>query len=210
MIRILIADDHDVVREGLKLIASETTDILVADEASSGQEALDKALKNDYDVIVLDITLSDRSGLDVLKELISMKPDAHVLVLSMHPEEQYALRVLRAGASGYLSKRTAGDELAKAIRVVASGRKFLTSAVSEKLASVLETDARKESHGLLSDREYQIMCLLASGKTMREIAEELILSINTVKTYRARILEKMGLRNNAELVRYAIEHHLLD
>lgn len=210
MIRILIADDHDVVREGLKLIASETTDILVADEASSGQEALDKALKNDYDVIVLDITLSDRSGLDVLKELISMKPDAHVLVLSMHPEEQYALRVLRAGASGYLSKRTAGDELAKAIRVVASGRKFLTSAVSEKLASVLESTIKKEPHELLSDREYQVMCLQASGKTMRDIAEELILSINTVKTYRARILEKMGLRNNAELVRYAIEHHLLD
>jgi len=210
MIRILIADDHAIVRAGLKQIVAETSDMVVADEASSGHEALNKAWKNDYDVVVLDITMPGINGLDVLKQLKSQRPELPVLVLSIHPEEQYAVRVLRAGASGYLTKESASDELIMAIRKVSLGRKYVTSSLAEKLAFDLETDIEKPLHETLSDREYQVMCIIASGKTANEVAEELFLSIKTVSTYRSRILEKMKMKSNAELTYYAIKHRLVE
>ncbi len=210
MIRILIADDHAIVRAGLKQIVAETSDMVVADEASSGHEALNKAWKNDYDVVVLDITMPGINGLDVLKQLKSQRPELPVLVLSIHPEEQYAVRVLRAGASGYLTKESASDELIMAIRKVSLGRKYVTSSLAEKLAFDLETDIEKPLHETLSDREYQVMCIIASGKTANEVAEELFLSIKTVSTYRSSILEKMKMKSNAELTYYAIKHRLVE
>lgn len=210
MIRILIADDHAIVRAGLKQIVAETSDMIVADEASSGHEALNKVWKNDYDVVVLDITMPGINGLDVLKQLKSQMPELPVLVLSIHPEEQYAVRVLRAGASGYLTKESASDELIMAIRKVSLGRKYVTASLAEKLAFDLETDVEKPLHETLSDREYQVMCMIASGKTVNEIAEELFLSVKTVSTYRSRILEKMKMKSNAELTYYAIKHRLVE
>ena len=210
MIRILIADDHAIVRAGLKQIVAETSDMVVADEASSGHEALNKAWKNDYDVVVLDITMPGINGLDVLKQLKSQRPELPVLVLSIHPEEQYAVRVLRAGASGYLTKESASDELIMAIRKVSLGRKYVTSSLAEKLAFDLETDIEKPLHETLSDREYQVMCMIASGKTANEVAEKLFLSIKTISTYRSRILEKMKMKSNAELTYYAIKHRLVE
>ena len=210
MIKILVADDHAVVRQGLKQIVADTNDIVVAGEASNGHEALDKILKNDYDVVVLDITMPGRSGLDILTELKSHKVDTPVLVLSMHPESQYAVRVLKAGAAGYLTKESASEELVAAIRKVSLGHKYVSSSLAEKLAFNLETGAEKPLHQVLSDREYRVMCMLASGKTIREIADELMLSRKTVSTYRARVLQKMQIKNNSELIRYALEHGLLN
>jgi two-component system invasion response regulator UvrY len=209
MIKILIADDHTIVREGLKQIVAETSDMAVADEASNGHEVLTKALKNDYDVIVLDITMPGIQGLDVLKRIKDQRPRLPVLVLSMHPEEQYALRVIKAGAAGYLTKESASDELIKAIRKVSLGRKYITSSLAEKLAADLERDAEKAPHESLSDREYQVMCMIAEGKTVKHIADELYLSVKTISTYRSRILEKMGMKTNAELTRYALQNRLI-
>jgi len=209
MIKILIADDHTVVREGLKQIVAETSDMVVSDEASNGHEVLNKALSSDYDVIVLDITMPGIHGLDVLKQIKSQKPALPVLVLSMHPEEQYAVRVIKAGAAGYLTKESASDELITAIRKVSSGRKYITSSLAEKIASGLETDAEKLPHEFLSDREYQVMCMIAEGKTVKEIADELYLSVKTISTYRSRILEKTGMKTNAELTRYALQNSLI-
>jgi len=210
MIRILIADDHTIVREGLKQIVSETPDMMVADEAITGHEVLDKALKNDYDVVVLDITMPGISGLDVLKQMKKQKPKLSILVLTMHPEEQYAVRALKSGASGYLTKESASEELIYAIRQISSGRKYITSSLAEKLAFGIEKDAEKPLHETLSDREYHVFCMIASGKTVKEISESLFLSAKTVSTYRARILEKMNMKNNAELTRYAIKHGLVE
>jgi two-component system invasion response regulator UvrY len=209
MIKILIADDHTIVREGLKQIVAETADMMVADEASSGHEVLDKVWNNEYDVVVLDISMPGRDGVDILKQLKSKKPHLPVLVLSMHPEEQYAVRVLKAGAAGYLTKESAPDELITAIRRVSRGRKYVSSFLAEKLAFDLERDTQKPLHETLSDREYQVMCMIASGKRAKEIAEELYLSVKTVSTYRSRILEKMKMKNNAELTHYAIKHRLV-
>jgi two-component system invasion response regulator UvrY len=209
-IKILIADDHTIVREGLKQILMDTSDMVVAAEAVNGQEVLDKVWKDDFDVIVLDIAMPGRSGLDILKELKSLKPKLPVLVLSMYPEDQYALRVLRAGADGYLTKESAPNDLITAIRKVYSGKKYISHFLAEKLAFGLETDAARPPHELLSDREYQVMCRISSGKTVKEIADELSLSVKTISTYRARILEKMGMKNNAELTHYAIQNHLVD
>ena len=202
MIKILIASEHTVVREGLKQIVAGSGDMVVAGEASSGQEVLDKVLKNYYDVVLLDISPPDRSALDALKELKSQRPNLPVLILSMHPEEQYAVRAFRAGASGYLTIGCAPDELITALRKVLRGGKYISSSLAERLAFNLERGLEKLPHELLSDREYQVMCLIASGKTVSEIADELWLSVKTISTYRSRILEKMNLRNNAELVRY--------
>lgn len=208
--KILIADDHVIVREGLKQIVAETSDMVVADEAGSGHEVLNKVLKNDYDVVVLDITMPGMNGVDILNHLKNQRPELPVLILSMHPEEQYAVRVLRAGASGYLTKESAPDELIAAIRKVSAGKKYVSSSLAEKLAFELETDTEKPLHETLSDREYQVMCMIASGKTVKEIAEELFLSVKTISTYRARILEKMKMKNNAELTYYAIKHGLVE
>jgi len=210
MIRILIADDHMIIREGMRQIVSETSDIVIADEARTGHEALDKALTNDYDVVVLDITMPGLNGLDVMKQIKIQKPKLPILVLSVHPEEQYALRVLKAGASGYLTKESASDELIAAIRKVSSGKKYITPSLAEKLAVALETDIEKPRHESLSDREYHVLCMIASGKKIAEIAENLFLSENTVRTYRSRILEKLNMKSNNEMTAYAIRHKLID
>lgn len=210
MIKILIADDHPVVRKGLRDIIQATSDMTVSGEASKGQEVLENVRKIDFDVVVLDIAMPGRSGLDILKELKSGKPELPVLILSIHPEEQYAVRVLRAGASGYLTKDSAPDELITAIRKVSKGKKYISTSLAEKLAYDLEIGAEKPLHETLSDREYDVMCRIASGKTVKEIAEKLYLSVKTISTYRARTLEKMKMRSSAELTHYAIKLGLVE
>lgn len=210
MIKILIADDHTIVRKGLKQIVMETSDMVIAGEAKNGHEVLNMVFKNNYDVVVLDITMPGINGLDVLKQLKSQRPELPVLVLTMHPEEQYAVRVLRAGASGYLTKESASDELITAIRKVSVGRKYVSPSLAEKLVFELEVDTVKPLHEILSDREYQVMCMIAGGKQIKQIAEELYLSKKTISTYRSRILEKMKMKNNAEITRYAIKNKLVD
>lgn len=210
MIRILVADDHPVVRQGLKQIVAGTTDIFVVDEAATGQEVLDKVRSNYFDVVLLDITMPGASGLDILKQLRSERPELAILILSMHSEEQYAARVLRAGASGYLAKESAPDELVAAVRKISLGGKYVSPSLAEKLASDLAVDTQEPLHQTLSDREYETMRLLASGKTTAEIAEQLSLSPKTISTYRSRILEKMGMRSNTELTLYAVQNGLLD
>ena len=210
MIRILIADDHPVVRKGLKEIIEETTDMRVADEASNGSEVMKKVSSEDLDVVLLDISMPGRSGLDVLKDIKKRRPKLAVLVLSIHPEEQYAVQAFKAGASGYLTKKSAPDELLIALRKVSTGGKYVSSSLAEKLASALETDREKTPHETLSTRENEVMLKIASGKTVTEIAKELYLSPKTISTYRTRILEKMGMKNNVELIRYAIKNQLVD
>jgi DNA-binding NarL/FixJ family response regulator len=210
MIKILVVDDHVLVREGLKKILLDTPDMVVADEASNGQEVTKKIWDNDYDLILLDISLPGRSGLDVLKQLKCTKPEVPILILSVHPEEQYALRSLRAGAAGYLTKQSAPDELIGAIRKVAKGRKYITSSIGEKLAFELEVDSRRLPHEILSDREYQVMCMIGSGKAVKEIAETLSLSVKTISTHRTHILNKMQMKNNAQLTHYAIKNALVE
>ncbi|MEW6418585.1 MAG: response regulator transcription factor [Nitrospirota bacterium] len=210
MIKILVVDDHAVVREGLKQIISETPDMVVAAEASSAQEVLNKVRENNYDVVLLDISMPGRGGLDVLKQLKNEKTGLPVLILSIYPEDQYAMRALKAGASGYLTKESAPDELIAAIRKISQGRKYVSASLAEKLASEMEIGAEKPPHEMLSDREYQVMYMIAKGKTIKEIAGELSLSVKTISTYRSRILEKMRMKNNAELTRYAIKNHLVE
>lgn len=210
MIRILVADDHIVVREGVKQILSNLDDIVVEDEAGSGQETLEKVVQGSFDVILLDISMPGRGGLETLEDILRHKPRLPVLILSMHPEEQYAVRALRSGASGYLTKASAPNELIGAIRKVAQGGKYVTASLAEKLATELDSSAERMSHEMLSNREHQVMLMLASGKSVGEIAEELCLSIKTVSTYRTRIMDKMGMRKNAELTLYAVNNHLLD
>jgi two-component system invasion response regulator UvrY len=209
MIKVLIVDDHSIVREGLKQILSETSDIKVTDEAGNGQEALEKVWKNRYDVVLLDISMPGRSGLDILKQIRSDKPALHVLILSVSPEEQYAIRALKAGASGYLTKESTPNELITAVRKVSEGKKYVSASLAERLASHLEVKAGGSLHESLSDREYEVMCMIASGKPVKEIAEDLLLSVKTISTYRARIMEKMGMKNNAQLTHYAINSKLV-
>jgi two-component system invasion response regulator UvrY len=210
MIKILIADDHAIVRQGLRQIVAETSDMVVADEASTGHEVLDKMRDNEYTMVVLDISMPGGDGLNILKQIRKEKPKIPVLVLSMHPEEQYAVRVLKAGAAGYLTKESAPDELITAIRKVSAGRKYVSSLLAEKLAFDLDSDGEKPLHEILSDREFQVMCMIASGKRVKEIGEELCLSIKTISTYRSRILEKMRMKNSAELTHYALKHGLVE
>jgi DNA-binding NarL/FixJ family response regulator len=210
MIKVLIADDHPIVRQGLRHILSDIPDMAVAGEAVNGQETLDQVRAGGWDVLVLDITMPDHSGLDILKELKLEQPQLPVLVLSIHAEEQLAVRVLKAGASGYLTKENAPAELIKAIRKVVSGGKYISPALAESLAFGLDTAANRPRHETLSDREFQVMQMMASGKTLAEIAEILSLSAKTVSTYRTRLLEKMKLKTNAELIRYAIENGLIE
>ena len=210
MIKILIADDHAIVRKGLKQILSETSDMIVAAEAADGRQCLELVWKKDLDLVLLDISMPGRGGLDILKELKCEKPKLPVLILSMYPEEQYAVRALKAGASGYLTKESAPEELIAAIRKVSQGGKYVSSSLAEKLAVYLETDAEKPVHEMLSDREYQVMLMIASGKTVKQIADELSLSVKTISTYRARTLIKMGMKNNAEITYYAIKKALVE
>mgnify|MGYP001822487062 FL=1 len=210
MIRALIADDHAVVRQGLIQILGNIPEITVAGEAINGQEVLDKVRAEAYDVVILDISMPDRSGLDILKQLKSERPKLPVLVLSMHSEDQYAVRALKAGASGYLTKDSAPDELVKAIRKVVSGGRYVGSCLAERLAFEIGADSSKLPHETLSDREFQVLRLIASGKSVTEIAAELSLSSKTVSTYRVRLLKKMNLKTNAELMHYAMQNHLVD
>ncbi len=210
MLRILIADDHPIVRQGLRQIIAEISDMVVADEASNGWEVLSKARASYYDVVLLDISMPGIHGIDIIRQLKNKRPRLPILILSIHPEEQYAVPALRAGASGYLTKESIPDELVAAIRKVSMGGKYVSSSLAEKLASDLETSDEQPAHKTLSDREYQVMCMVASGKTVTEIAQELSLSVKTISTYRSRILEKMKMKNNVELAYYAIKNRLVD
>lgn len=210
MIKILIADDHAIVREGLKQILSETDDMVVAGEASTGTEALARIRQQDFDVVLLDVSMPDQNGIDTLKHIRREKPSLPVLILSMYPEDQYAVSLLRAGASGYMTKESAPDQLVLAIRKVAQGRRYVSPSLAEILVMEVGGDIEKPLHESLSEREFQIFCKLSSGKSVSEIANELFLSVKTVSTYRARILEKMKMKNNAELTYYSIKNHLIE
>ena len=210
MIEILIADDHAIVRRGLKQILAETQDIVVAGEATNGRETLELVRQRDWDVLVLDITMPGRSGLDILKDIRQFRPDLPVLVLSMHAEEQFATRMLKAGADGYLNKESAPEELVKAIYKVHSGGKYVSPAQAERLVGAVAGGQTTQPHETLSDREFEILCLIASGKTVSQVAAQLSLSVKTVSTYRSRILEKMRMKTNAELTHYAIKNGLVN
>jgi len=209
MIRILIAEDHVIVRAGLKEFIAEQTDMEVTAEASTGAEAIAAVRAHDFDVVLLDIMMPDKNGIDTLKVLHQIKPDISVLILSTHPEEQYAINLLRAGASGYVSKEVASDQLVSAIRTVARGRKYVSPSLAQILANDLAGDAERPLHTGLSQREFQIFCKLAAGTAVSKIANELHLSVKTVSTYRARILEKMMMKSNAEITNYAIKSGLI-
>lgn len=209
MITVLIVDDHDIVREGLKQIVLETGDIIVGGEARSGAEAMERVRDGRWDVIILDLNLPDRPGLDVLTQMHALAPQTPVLILSMHQQVSYAARALKAGALGYVSKDSAREHLVPAIRRLARGERYLTPAFAEGLAFEFMGVAGSTQHERLSDREFQILSLIAAGKPPREIGAELNVSVKTVGTHRARILAKMGLKNNAEIVQYAIAHGLL-
>lgn len=210
MIRVLIADDHAILRRGLAQIISEAGDMCVCAEAESGAQTIKLARQHPLDVVVLDITMPDRNGLDTLKQLKKEKPKLSVLMLSMHPEETYALRAIKAGASGYLNKQSAPALLVTAIRRVAGGRRYISPAVAEALAGTIANGSDHPAHATLSDREYETMRLIASGKTLTGIAAEMHLSVKTVSVYRARLLEKMQLKNNSELIHYALKNHLVN
>ncbi len=207
-LKVLIADDHAVVRRGVSQIVSETSDMEIEGEASTGPEAVKLAQTHEWDAMILDLTMPGRNGLDVLADLTRERPDGPVLVLSMHPEDQVAIRVLRAGAAGYMTKESAPEELVKAIRKVCAGGKYVSPGLAEQLAWRLDTRSDRPLHDSLTDREYQVLRLIASGLTATQIASELTLSVKTISTYRRRVLDKMGLKNNAELTRYAVEHGL--
>jgi len=207
--QILIADDHAIFREGLKQIIAGTPDMVVADEAENGPEVLRKVREREFDAVLLDISMPGRSGLDVLTELRTLKPKLPVLVLSMHPEEQYALRAYRSGAAGYITKGSSPQELVKALETVALGKKYVTLSLAEALIARLDPSGEKLLHNELSNREFQVLCLIANGKPVGKIAEELTLSIKTVSTYRTNILRKMNVKNNAEITRYALENGLI-
>ncbi len=198
------------MRHGLKQILADEFKRSVFGEASNAQEALNRVWKEQWDVVVLDITMPGRSGLEVLREIKKSSPKLPVLVLSMHPENQFAVRVLKRGAAGYMTKESAPAELVGAIKKVLAGGRYVSSALAEKLATYLAADNQKPVQELLSDREFQVLRLIASGKIVSDIARELSLSVKTISTYRSRILEKMGMKNNAELMHYAIQHQLVE
>jgi two-component system, NarL family, invasion response regulator UvrY len=209
IIKILVVDDHSIVREGLKQILADSAEMVVAGEASSGQEAMQKIRAGGFDMVIMDISLPDRNGLEILEQVKVIFPKLPILILSMHAEEQYATRAFKAGASGYLTKESASEQLIAAIHKVAQGGKYVSPSLAEKLVFELVKDSQKPLHEVLSDRELQVLCLFASGKTLTEVSQTLCVSVKTISTHRARILEKMGMRNNAELIRYAIQNKLV-
>jgi len=209
VIRICIADDHEILRQSMEQILLKTPDIRVVDQAGTGEMAIAKALENDYDLLLLGVSMSDWNGIEVLKTLKNMKPGLKVLILSMHGGDLYAVRALKAGASGYLTKDSTIDELVLAIRRIAQGKKYVSSSLAERLAFALGPDTDIPAHERLSDREYQVMVMIATGKNIKAIGHELSLSPKTITTHKKRILEKLNLNNIAELIRYILEHGLM-
>ncbi len=208
-IHVLIVDDHAIVREGLKQIISDCPEMEVSGEADNASQAVQRVRAGGHDVVLLDISLPDRSGIEVLKQIRKEAPSLPVLMLSMYREDQYAIRAMKAGAAGYLNKQGAPDELVTALQTVATGRKYITPALALQLAEQISDDSTRLPHETLSDREYQTLILIASGKTVGEIADELALSVKTISMYRARLLQKMKLRHNADLMHYALRHQLV-
>ncbi len=209
MIKILIADDHSIVRTGLKQILLEGFPSAEIDEVPDAESLVQQIIKNDYDVIISDLSMPGRTGLEALQQIKQIKPKLPVLILSIHPEEQYAIRVLKAGASGYMSKDLAPDQLVGAVKKVLMGKKYITDSIAEKLASVIDKDSNKQGHELLSDREFAVLKLLAAGKSVSEIADSMYLSVTTVSTYRSRIMSKMDMKSNAELTMYCLQQQLI-
>ncbi len=210
MIKLFIADDHPLVRKGLKDILREEVDLEVIGEAENDQELLDGLSRKKPDVLITDLSMPGRGTLSVLSEVRNQFPKLPILVLTMHPEERFAVRALRSGASGYLTKDTKPDEIIKAVRTIAGGKKYITPTLAEKLALELDRDPERPLHQFLSNREFQIMRALASGKKIKDIADDLAISIHTVNTYKARIMEKMNMKSVTELTLYAMENHLLE
>lgn len=210
MVRILVADDHPVVRKGIRQIFADTTDLVVADEAVNGQDVMKKVSRNNYDLLLLDITMPGSSGTDIVPKLKTLRPKLPILVLSIHPEKQYATRLLKLGVSGYLTKDRAPNELVQAIRKVSRGEKYITSSLAEILAINYEVGMGKTLHETLSNREFEVMIMIANGKSIKEIAKDLSLSRKTINVHRLNILKKMQIKNNSELIHYAINNHLID
>lgn len=207
--KILIADDHAIVRRGMKQLLLEQYPFATIGEAANAEQLVAEVMDNEWDVVVCDMNMPGRSGLDALQQIKEIRPKLPVLIMSMYPEDQYALRVLRAGASGYLGKETIHDDLVKAIETVRTGKKFITPGIAERLADAVGAGSVSSPHEMLSDREFDVFKQLATGKSISEIAAKLSISSTTVSTYRSRIMEKMNMRSNAELARYAIENNLI-
>ncbi|HVE48324.1 MAG TPA: response regulator transcription factor [Casimicrobiaceae bacterium] len=210
MLRILIADDHAIVRAGLKQFIADQLDMEVAGEAATGAETIALVRTQDFDIVLLDISMPDKNGIDTLKSIKHIKPDLPVLILSAHAEEQYAVNLLRAGASGYINKETASQQLVGAVRTAVQGRKYVSPTLAQVLAEGISGNGDEPLHGSLSQREFQIFCKLAGGQAVSQIADELHLSVKTVSTYRTRVLEKMGMKSNADLTYYAVKNGLID
>ena len=207
--KIIIVDDHELIREGLKKVTAKESDIEVMGEASNSLELFELLEKHEVDIVILDISLPGRSGLDIITDIKIQAPDTKILILTMHPEDRFAIQALRAGASGYITKNNASRSLVAALRKISEGGKYITSNLAEQLASELELNYEKPLHESLSTRELEVMQLMAQGKAVRDIAEILSISANTVASYRSRILEKMRMKTNAEIIRYAVENNLL-
>ena len=210
MARVLVADDHPLLRKGLKQLLDAEPDLELAGEAEDSEQVLEKVQRDCWDVLVLDLTMPGRGGLEVLQEIRRVRPNLPVLVLSMHAEERFAVRAIKAGANGYVSKANGAAEVVTAIRKVLTGRKYVSATLAEALAGALDGDGQRPLHETLSDREFQVMCKIACGRTVSQIAAEISLSVKTISTYRSRVLEKMHMRSNAELTRYAIQEGLVD
>jgi DNA-binding NarL/FixJ family response regulator len=209
-LKVLIADDHAIVRRGLKQILLDARENVLVEEAANGREIMEMVSRNFYSIILLDITMPDSSGVDILKEIKQNNAEQKILIISIHPEEQYAIRALRSGADGYLTKASTPDELMNAIYSILDGETYVTSTIAQKLVMEMKSAGGKLPHEMLSDREYQILCMIAEGKSLTRISNELSLSVKTVSTYRSRLLEKMNMDNNMQLTRYAMEHNLLN
>jgi two-component system invasion response regulator UvrY len=209
MLRFLIADDHSVVRKGVKQILQDAFPSALIEEVADAEELLKRINKEEWDAVISDISMPGRSGLDVLQQIRQAHPKLPILILSMHHENQYAIRVLKAGASGYLNKDSAPEDLVKAVNQVLLGKKYITSSIAEKLVSAVDQDGKKFTHEYLSDREFEVLKLLAAGKSVSDISEQISLSVSTISTYRARIMTKLSLRTNADLTLYSFEHKLI-
>jgi DNA-binding NarL/FixJ family response regulator len=210
MVRVLIIDDHPIIREGITKVLNATADFEVTGEASNAQEALQLLSQKSFDVVILDVVMPGRSGLEFLEQIKKSKPELRVLMISAHSEKRYALRAIKSGASGYITKDSAGKELVKALSKILSGGVYVSAGIADQLLFELAEDPGKPAHELLSTREFQVMQMIAAGNRLKEIASELSLSISTVSTHRLRILQKMGMKNNAELIQYVIQNNLLD